>query len=85
MASGEVEVDRCRTCGAAWFDHGEIPAPGIPVLVPLADMSSAAARPPLAGYGILLLTVLLYLLAWIGGDWMGGFGAALRRYLEPLP
>jgi membrane associated rhomboid family serine protease/Zn-finger nucleic acid-binding protein len=23
-ASGEVEVDRCRTCGAAWFDPGEI-------------------------------------------------------------
>jgi membrane associated rhomboid family serine protease len=24
VASGEVEVDRCRTCGAAWFDTGEI-------------------------------------------------------------
>src|SRR3990172_6804232 len=24
MTSGEVEVDRCRTCGAAWFDPGEI-------------------------------------------------------------
>jgi membrane associated rhomboid family serine protease len=24
VASGEVEVDRCRTCGAAWFDAGEI-------------------------------------------------------------
>jgi len=24
VASGEVEVDRCRTCGAAWFDPGEI-------------------------------------------------------------
>ncbi|MHB1013363.1 MAG: zf-TFIIB domain-containing protein, partial [Desulfobacteria bacterium] len=22
--SGEVKVDRCRTCGAAWFDPGEI-------------------------------------------------------------
>lgn len=21
---GEVEVDRCRTCGAVWFDPGEI-------------------------------------------------------------
>jgi membrane associated rhomboid family serine protease len=24
VRSGEVEVDRCRTCGAAWFDPGEI-------------------------------------------------------------
>jgi membrane associated rhomboid family serine protease/Zn-finger nucleic acid-binding protein len=24
VASGEVEVDRCGTCGAAWFDPGEI-------------------------------------------------------------
>jgi membrane associated rhomboid family serine protease len=24
VKSGEVEVDRCRTCGAAWFDPGEI-------------------------------------------------------------
>ena len=24
VSSGEVEVDRCRTCGAAWFDPGEI-------------------------------------------------------------
>ena len=24
VASGKVEVDRCRTCGAAWFDPGEI-------------------------------------------------------------
>jgi len=24
VASGDVEVDRCRTCGAAWFDPGEI-------------------------------------------------------------
>jgi membrane associated rhomboid family serine protease len=24
LKSGEVEVDRCRTCGAAWFDPGEI-------------------------------------------------------------
>jgi membrane associated rhomboid family serine protease/Zn-finger nucleic acid-binding protein len=24
VKSGEVEVDRCRTCGAVWFDPGEI-------------------------------------------------------------
>ena len=24
LKSGEVEVDRCRTCGAVWFDPGEI-------------------------------------------------------------
>jgi membrane associated rhomboid family serine protease/Zn-finger nucleic acid-binding protein len=24
VTSGDVEVDRCRTCGAAWFDPGEI-------------------------------------------------------------
>jgi membrane associated rhomboid family serine protease len=24
LKSGDVEIDRCRTCGAAWFDPGEI-------------------------------------------------------------
>jgi len=51
---------------AASMDPGEIPVPGLPVLVPLADKPSASALPPLAVYGILLLTVLLFFLAWIG-------------------
>lgn len=45
---------------------GQIP---LPVLVPLADGASPGSRPPLVVYGILLLTVALYLLSWIGaGD-----------------
>src|SRR3990172_3898233 len=164
MTSGEVEVDRCRTCGAAWFDPGEIreltqgrlrpadfelmgvpvfrcrrcggmlvsrrsvtalsarykfqrdhaalyealgtsmaeevrrrenrrlgpyaasmdpgeiPVPGLPVLVPLADKPSASALPPLAVYGILLLTVLLFFLAWIG---VGGMDVLPGRLALP--
>lgn len=56
---------------------GEIPVPGLPVLVPLADKPSAAALPPLAVYGILLLTVLLYFLAWIGVGGMDGLPGRL--------
>ena len=56
---------------------GEIPVPGLPVLVPLADKPSAAALPPLAVYGILLLTVLLYFLAWIGVDGLDGLPGRL--------
>jgi len=48
---------------------GQIP---LPVLVPLADGASPGSRPPLVVYGILFLTVSLYLLSWIGaGDGTG--------------
>ena len=48
---------------------GEIP---VPVLVPLADGASPGSRPPLVMYGILLLSVALHLLSWIGaGDAAG--------------
>lgn len=48
---------------------GQIP---LPVLVPLADGASPGSRPPLVVYGILFLTVALYLLSWIGvGDVTG--------------
>ena len=70
-------VNRRLGPDAGSLSPGEIPVPGIPVLVPLADMSSVAARPPLAVYGILLLTVLLHLLAWVGVDGMGGLPARL--------
>ncbi|MDD5762337.1 MAG: rhomboid family intramembrane serine protease [bacterium] len=53
---------------------GEIP---VPVLVPLADRSPAAVTQPLAVYGILLLTVLLSLLAWIGVGGMDGLPGRL--------
>ena len=56
---------------------GEIGVPGLPVLVPLADKPSAAALPPLGVYGILLLTVLLYFLAWIGVGGMDGLPGRL--------
>jgi Zn-finger nucleic acid-binding protein len=56
---------------------GEIP---LPVLVPLADEASSGSRPPLAMYGILLLTVLLSLLAWIG---VGGLGSLPVRLALP--
>ena len=42
---------------------GQIP---LPLLVPLSDGASPGARPPVAVYGILFLTVALYLLSWIG-------------------
>jgi len=45
---------------------GQIP---LPVLVPLSDGASPGSRPPLVVYGILFLSVALYLLSWIGaGD-----------------
>jgi len=48
---------------------GQIP---VPVLVPLADGASPGSRPPVVVYGILFLTVALYLLSWIGaGDGTG--------------
>jgi len=48
---------------------GQIP---LPVLVPLADGASPGSRLPVAMYGILFLTVSLYLLSWIGaGDGTG--------------
>jgi len=48
---------------------GQIP---LPVLVPLADRASPGSRPPVVVYGILFLTVALYLLSWFGaGDGSG--------------
>jgi len=56
---------------------GEIPVPVLPVLVPLADKPPDAVIPPLAVYGVLLLTVLLFLLASIGVGGMGGLPGRL--------
>jgi membrane associated rhomboid family serine protease len=53
---------------------GQIP---LPLLVPLADGASPGSRPPLAVYGILFLTVALYLLSRIGA----GDGAVLQGRL----
>jgi len=53
---------------------GQIP---LPVLVPLADGASPGSRPPLVVYGILFLTVALYLLSWIDA----GAGAGLQGRL----
>jgi membrane associated rhomboid family serine protease len=53
---------------------GQIP---VPVLVPLSDGASPGSRPPLAVYGILFLTVALYLLSRIGA----GEGAVLQGRL----
>jgi len=53
---------------------GQIP---LPVLVPLADEASPGSRPPLMVYGILFLTVALYLLSWIGA----GDGTVLQARL----
>jgi membrane associated rhomboid family serine protease len=53
---------------------GEIP---VPVLVPLADRATPGSRPPLVVYGILLLTVLLVLLSWIGAGGMDGLPGRL--------
>ena len=56
---------------------GELPVPGLPVLVPLADGASSEVRPPLAVYGILLLTVALHLLSWAGAGEVGGLQGRL--------
>ena len=53
---------------------GEIP---VPVLVPLADGASPGSRPPLVVYGILLLTVALHLLSWIGAGDVAGLQGRL--------
>lgn len=53
---------------------GQIP---VPVLVPLSDGASPGSRPPLAVYGILFLTVAMYLLSRIGA----GEGAVLQERL----
>jgi membrane associated rhomboid family serine protease len=53
---------------------GQIP---VPVLVPLSDGASPGSRPPLAVYGILFLTVTLYILSRIGA----GDGAVLQGRL----
>jgi membrane associated rhomboid family serine protease len=53
---------------------GQIP---LPVLVPLADGASPGSRPPLVVYGILLFTVSLYLLSWIGAGDVAGLQARL--------
>lgn len=56
---------------------GELPVPGLPVLLPLADGASSVARPPMAVYGILLLTVALHLLSWAGAGDVGGLQGRL--------
>jgi membrane associated rhomboid family serine protease len=75
VASGEVEVDRCRTCGAAWFDPGEIREltqgrlPGADDPAPPDD----SAPPPREGKGVSLR------LAW--GE---AAGLSCPRCGEPL-
>jgi len=56
---------------------GEVPVPGLPVLVPLADGGSSAGRTPLVTYGILALSVLLYFLYTTGAGGMDGLPARL--------
>jgi membrane associated rhomboid family serine protease len=53
---------------------GQIP---LPVLVPLTDGASPGSRPPLIVYGILFLTVTLYLLSLIGVGDLAGLQARL--------
>jgi membrane associated rhomboid family serine protease len=53
---------------------GQIP---LPVLVPLADGASPGSRPPLVVYGILFLTVALYLLSRIGAGDVAGLQGRL--------
>jgi len=45
VASGKAEVDRCRTCGAAWFDPGEIRE------LTQGRLSSEEVSPPAEGPG----------------------------------
>jgi membrane associated rhomboid family serine protease len=53
---------------------GEIP---VPVLVPLADGASPASPPPVVVYGLLVLTVALHLLSWIGAGGVAGLQGLL--------
>ena len=72
----EVRGRMNRRLGA---DVGEVRAGQIPlpVLVPLADGASPGSRPPVVVYGILFLTVALYLLSWIGAGDIAGLQARL--------
>ncbi|MFA5807169.1 MAG: rhomboid family intramembrane serine protease [bacterium] len=75
MKSGEVEVDRCRTCGAAWFDPGEIREltqgrlPGAEDPAPPDDL----APPPREGKGAALRLA-----------WREAAGLSCPRCGEPL-
>lgn len=74
LGASMAEEVRCRMNRRLGPDVGEVRVGEIPVpvLVPLADGASPASRPPLVVYGILFLTVALYLLSWIGvGDGTG--------------
>ena len=51
VVSGKTEVDRCRTCGAAWFDPGEIRELTEGRLPPEGDTGSAAEPSPPAREG----------------------------------
>lgn len=74
LGASMAEEVRGRMNRRLGTDVGEVRAGQIPlpVLVPLADGASPGSRPPLVMYGILFLTVSLYLLSWIGaGDGTG--------------
>ena len=72
----EVRVRMNRRLGP---DVGEVRAGQIPVpvLVPLADGASPGSGPPVVVYGILFLSVALYLLSWIGAGGVTGLEARL--------
>ena len=70
-------VDRRLGPDAGEVRVGQIP---VPVLVPLSDGTSPGSRPPMVVYGILTVTVALYLLSSIGA---GGMGALRWRLALP--
>lgn len=63
-------------------DTERIPPGGIPVpvFVPLADGAAPVSKPPVVTYGILLFTVALHLLSWIG---VGGVAGLQPRMALP--
>jgi len=55
----------------------EMGAPGIPVVVPLADAGEAPGAPPVVTWGLLGLTIALHLFGMIGLGGMDGLAARL--------
>jgi len=80
--AGELRksLERKYGPGAPAQEAGEAKLPGLPVVVPLADAAPSPDRIPLVTWGIIALSLLLYLLAGVGA---GGSGGIAARFALP--
>jgi len=80
--AGEIRGHLERKYGprASAQEAGEAKFPGLPVVVPLADAAPAPGRIPLVTWGIIALSLLIYLLAGVGA---GGSGGIAERFALP--